>query len=81
MEINMADKENISFEAAIERLTELVGLLENGKAPLDKSLEIFEEGVRLIGVCKKQLENAEQKVKLLVEKQDGSVDESDFNEA
>jgi exodeoxyribonuclease VII small subunit len=75
----MADKENVSFETAIERLTELVGLLENGKAPLDRSLEIFEEGVHLIGICKKQLENAEQKVKLLTEKQDGSVDESDFD--
>ena len=76
----MADKENVSFEEAIERLTELVGLLENGKAPLDRSLEIFEEGVHLIGVCKRQLENAEQKVKLLIEKQDGSIDEADLNE-
>ena len=76
----MADKENVSFEEAIERLTELVGLLENGKAPLDRSLEIFEEGVHLIGVCKRQLENAEQKVKLLIEKQDGSIDESDLDE-
>ncbi len=76
----MADKENVSFEQAIERLAELVGLLENGKAPLDRSLEIFEEGVHLIGICKKQLENAEQKVKLLIEKQDGSVDEADFDE-
>lgn len=75
----MADKENVSFETAIERLTELVGLLENGKAPLDRSLEIFEEGVHLIGICKKQLENAEQKVKLLTEKQDGSIDESDLD--
>ena len=76
----MADKENISFEEAIERLTELVALLENGKAPLDRSLEIFEEGVGLISVCKKQLENAEQKVKLLTEKQDGSVDETDLDQ-
>ena len=76
----MADKENISFEDAIERLTELVALLENGKAPLDRSLEIFEEGVGLISICKKQLENAEQKVKLLTEKQDGSVDETDFDQ-
>lgn len=76
----MADKENISFEDAIERLTELVAMLENGKAPLDRSLEIFEEGVGLISVCKKQLENAEQKVKLLTEKQDGSVDETDLDQ-
>lgn len=75
----MADKESISFEEAIERLTELVGLLENGKAPLDKSLEIFEEGVKLIGICKGKLDNAEQKVKLLIEKQDGSIDETDLD--
>lgn len=76
----MFDKENVSFEEAIERLTELVALLENGRAPLDRSLEIFEEGVGLISVCKKQLENAEQKVKLLTEKQDGSTDETDFDQ-
>lgn len=75
----MADKENITFEEAVERLTELVALLENGKAPLDRSLEIFEEGVKLIGVCRSQLENAEQKVKLLIEKQDGSIDETDLD--
>lgn len=73
----MTNKEDISFEAAIERLTELVGLLENGKAPLDRSLEIFEEGVSLIGVCKKQLENAEQRVKLLTENGDEGTDGSD----
>ena len=75
----MADKESLSFEKALDRLTELVGQLENGKAPLDRSLEIFEEGVKLIALCRTQLENAEQKVKLLIEKQDGSVDETDLD--
>ncbi len=75
----MENKDEITFEAAIERLTELVGLLENGKAPLDKSLEIFEEGVSLIGVCKKQLEAAEQRVKLLTENGEGSAYGADID--
>ncbi len=63
------DKE-ISFEDAIKRLEELVAALENGKAPLDESLALFEEGVALVAQCKKQLDNAEQKVKILTEKGD-----------
>ncbi len=62
----MENKE-LSFEEAIARLEELVSALENGKAPLDESLKLFEEGVALVAGCKKQLDDAEQKVKLLTE--------------
>ncbi len=62
----MADKE-LSFEEAIARLDELARGLEDGKAPLDESLKMFEEGVKLIGICKKQLDEAEQKVRELTE--------------
>lgn len=39
-------KKNPSFEEALARLEEIVRLLENGEIPLDKSLELFEEGVK-----------------------------------
>lgn len=61
----MADKE-LTFEEAIARLSELAAGLENGKAPLDEALSMFEEGVKLIGICKKQLDEAEQKVRELM---------------
>ena len=60
----MADKE-LTFEEAIARLSELAAGLESGKAPLGESLAMFEEGVKLIGMCKKQLDEAEQKVREL----------------
>ncbi len=61
------EKKELSFEEAIARLEELVTALENGKAPLDESLKLFEEGVKLVAGCKKQLDEAEQKVRLLTE--------------
>lgn len=67
-----------AFEEAIERLEEIVRALEDGKAPLDTSLALFEEGVQLVSSCKKQLDSAEQRVKLLTENGDGKDDEKDF---
>ncbi len=61
------DKKELGFEDAVKRLEELVAALETGKAPLDESLKLFEEGVALVAICKKQLDEAEQKVKLLTE--------------
>lgn len=60
------DKSNdMTFEAAMMRLEELVRYLESGNAPLDKSLEAFEEGVALVKLCNNKLDSAEQKVKFL----------------
>ncbi len=77
----MADKKEISFEQAMERLEEIVRLLEDGKAPLDASLKLFEEGVKLVGRCKETLDSAEQRVKILTEKGNGEYSEDDFGDA
>ena len=74
----MAEKKEISFEQAISRLEEIVKDLENGNASLDSSLKLFEEGVKLVSECKKQLDTAEQRVKLLLENGNGEDDERDF---
>lgn len=57
-------KEN-TFEVSMSRLDEVVKLLERGDAPLDKSIELFEEGTALIKHLSKILDDAEQKVSLL----------------
>ena len=54
------------FEEALTRLEEIVDQLSKGDAPLDKSLELFEEGTALIKKCGQALDKAEQKVGLLV---------------
>ena len=53
--------------------------LESGNMSLDESIAAFEEAVKLIGVCNKQLENAERRVRLLTETDDGSVTDVPFD--
>lgn len=69
---------NITFEQALARLEEIVRMLESGSAPLDKSLEYFEEGVRLVKMCNVQLDNVEQRIKILSKTDSGEMAESDF---
>ena len=49
-----------NYEKSLKRLEEIVALLEEGGQPLEKSLELFSEGTRLLDACSKQLDNAEQ---------------------
>lgn len=42
--------EDLTFEQAMQRLEEIVSLLEDGKAPLNESMALFEEGTKLSGV-------------------------------
>lgn len=66
--------ENISFEEAMKELQQLVGDLESGDAPLDKSLELFERGISLIKLCNGMLDSAEQKVTVLTQMGDEQND-------
>ncbi len=74
----MAEKE-MTFEAAMARLEEIVRALEGGSAGLDQSLGLFEEGITLVKICNAKLEGAEQKVKLLAAGEDGKLTETEFN--
>lgn len=56
----------ISFEESTRRLTAIVEQLEGGELPLERSLELFEEGVRLARAAKARLDRAEQKVEELL---------------
>ena len=58
----MSKENEKTFEQAITRLDEIVLALEKGEAQLDKSLSLFEEGVKLIEICGAKLDNAEQTV-------------------
>lgn len=67
----------MNFENAIARLEQIVRALESGSAPLDDSLALFEEGVRLVKLCNDKLDSAETRIKLLTETPGGMM-ESDF---
>lgn len=61
----------IKFEKALSRLDTIVTELEAGELSLDDSLKIFEEGIKLSKTCLKMLDDAEQKVEILVQDKDG----------
>ena len=69
----MAKKE-LTFEEAVSKIDEIVKMLEEGDVQLDKSLSLFEEGVKLIETCGAMLTNAEQKV-VHLQKVLGSADD------
>ena len=70
-------KKELSFENAMERLEEISSMLESGDFTLDESLKLYEEGVKLIGVCEEKLKIVEGSVKILVNKE-GELIEEDF---
>ena len=66
-----------SFEAALDELEKVVKELEGGDLPLERSLELFEKGMALSETCRKQLENAEMRVEMLIRK-DGKLQPEPF---
>lgn len=69
--------EKLAFEQALERLEEVVELLERGEASLEESIKLYNEGMKLVNVCSEKLAWAEQQVEILVEK-DGEVIKKPF---
>ncbi len=60
--------ENLSFEDAIEQLTDIVDRIEGGRTPLQTSLEQYEQGMDLIKHCRGILQAAEKKIEKISEK-------------
>lgn len=56
------------FEECLQRLEKIVQELEKGDVPLETSLTLFEEGMNLSSACRKELEQAEGKVEILLKK-------------
>jgi exodeoxyribonuclease VII small subunit len=67
----------VKFEECLERLEKIVQELEKGEVPLETSLTLFEEGMQLSATCRKQLEEAEGKVEILL-KQNGKLQTEPF---
>ncbi len=58
-----------SFEASLDELEKVVKELEAGDLPLERSIELFEKGMDLSDTCRKQLEDAETRVEMLIRKE------------
>ncbi|MFI5303293.1 MAG: exodeoxyribonuclease VII small subunit [Nitrospiria bacterium] len=69
---------NLKFEEAMSKLEEIVKSLEKGDLPLDKAMASFEEGVTLSKICMKYLEEADRKVEVLIQNQNGKTKTEPF---
>jgi exodeoxyribonuclease VII small subunit len=58
-----------SFETSLDELEKVVKELETGDLPLDRSLDLFSRGMQLSESCRKQLEDAETRVEMLIRKE------------
>ena len=63
----------LKFEKAVQRLEKIVDDLEKGELDIDKSLEMFEEGIKMSRVCSKKLNEAEAKIEKLTRNQKGEL--------
>jgi len=67
-----------TFESALRRLEQITSELEEGEPSLDKSLKKFDEGIELVKFCTTTLEEAKQRVELLISR-NGSLASADFS--
>ena len=69
-----------TFEASLEALEQIVHQLEDGDLPLDKSLELFEQGIRLSRECQERLSQAERRIEILLRDNQGRPVASPFKQ-
>jgi len=67
-----------TFESALKKLEETVHKLEEGSIPLDEALNTFESGVRWSRECNKFLENAEQRIEIILKNENGEFEQKEF---
>jgi exodeoxyribonuclease VII small subunit len=69
-----------TFEQALQRLEEIVDALEQGTVPLDKALELYQEGAVLSRECAERLKVAEQRIMKLSKNADGTFAETSLDD-
>jgi exodeoxyribonuclease VII small subunit len=68
-----------NFEEHLTALESVVERLEKGELSLEESVRLFEEGIKLSDACKKELESAEGRIQLLVDRGSGGMRAVDFD--
>ena len=74
----MAERKKVSFEESCLRLEEIIAKLEDEKLSLDESVKLYEEGMKLVVKCNKELADAERKIKILTRGEDGQLAETEI---
>ena len=65
------DESQLNFEDALKRLEDIVRTLEKGEAPLDRSIELYQEGDRLKRHCETRLRDAQARIEQIALGSDG----------
>jgi exodeoxyribonuclease VII small subunit len=68
-----------TFETALKRLEEIVGLLEHSETPLEQAIDLYEEGLELSRFCTSKLKGAEVRFKKLARSSDDQFELSDMD--
>ncbi|MGH7791363.1 MAG: exodeoxyribonuclease VII small subunit [Thermodesulfobacteriota bacterium] len=68
-----------SYEDSLDELKAIIGKLEGGNLSLEESLDLFQEGTRLITLCHKKLNEVQKRVEILVEASDGQILRKEFD--
>jgi exodeoxyribonuclease VII small subunit len=75
------EQQTRTFEASLEALEQIVRELEQGDLALEKSLELFEQGIRLSRECQERLSQAERRIEVLLRDNQGRPVVAPFEEA
>lgn len=68
----MKTRKKQTFETSLKKLEKIVSQLEDGDLPLEESLKLFEDGVKLSRECRERLEHAERRIEVLLKDSDGN---------
>ncbi|HIE44489.1 MAG TPA: exodeoxyribonuclease VII small subunit [Candidatus Omnitrophica bacterium] len=68
----------MTFEETLERLEKIVGELEEGKLPLEQSLHKYEEGIKMIRLLRKKLQEVEKRIEIVKREEDGTLKKEKF---
>ena len=79
MAIKDLDINRLEFEDAMKRIDEIVAKLEDSSLKLDESLVLYEEGVSLVALCRKRLEEAQRRITCLSPDENGEMTEKLFS--
>ncbi|WP_138493029.1 exodeoxyribonuclease VII small subunit [Paenibacillus pinistramenti] len=71
--------QELSFEAAMSELEAIVSQLEHGDVPLEKAIDLFQQGMKLSQLCGQKLEQVERKIEMIVEV-DGTAVKKPYSE-
>jgi len=71
----------MSFEEALKELEAIVENLEKGDLTLDESINAFQRGIEISRYCSKKLDEVERKISILIENENGEIQEKEFTDA